>query len=104
MFPISITNNSNNVKIKRTSIFIENSHNTKIKQFFKYITKKIYINPKHNNEIFILPFIPLELGEAFIKIIIKFEDEIRVKPVEIKRAIIKINIKESNKYKRINIF
>ena len=104
LFPISITNNSNNVKIKRTSIFIENSHNTKIKQFFKYITKKIYINPKHNNEIFILPFIPLELGEAFIKIIIKFEDEIRVKPVEIKRAIIKINIKESISFELKEIY
>jgi hypothetical protein len=95
LFPISITNNSNNVKIKRTSIFIENSDNKKIKTFFKYITKKIYINPKHNNEIFIIPFIPIELGEVYIKIIIKFEDEIRVKPVEIRRAIIKINIKES---------
>ena len=95
LFPISITNNSNNVKIKRTSIFIENSDNKKIKTFFKYITKKIYINPKHNNEIFIIPYIPIELGEVYIKIIIKFEDEIRVKPVEIRRAIIKINIKES---------
>ena len=95
LFPLSITNNSNNVKIKRTSIFIENSNNKKIKLFFTYITKKIYINCQHNNEIFIIPFIPLESGEAFIKIIIKFEDEIRVKPVEIKRAMIKINIKES---------
>ena len=95
LFPISITNNSTSVKIKRTSIFLENSHNKKIKTFFKYITKNIYINPKHNNEIFVIPFIPLELGEVYIKIIIKFEDEIRVKPVEIRRAIIKINIKES---------
>ena len=95
LFPISITNNSNDVKIKRTSIFIEFSDNKRIKSFFKYITKKIYINPKHNNEIFIIPFIPFELGEVYLKIIIKFEDEIRIKPVEIRRAIIKINIKES---------
>jgi len=95
LFPISITNNSNNIKIKRTSIFIEDSNNEKIKIFFKYITKNIYINPKHNNEIFVIPFIPLELGELYIKFIFKFEDEIRVKPVEIRRAIIKINIKES---------
>ena len=94
LLPLSITNNSNNVKIKRTSIFIEKS-DKKIKTFFKYITKKININPQHNNEIFVIPFIPIEIGEAFIKIIIKFEDEIRVKPVEIRRAIIKINIKES---------
>ena len=95
LFPISITNNSKNVKIKRFSIFLENSDEQKIKTFFKYITKKIYINPKHNNEIVLIPFIPLSLGELFIKIIIKFEDEIRVKPVEIKRSIIKINVKES---------
>ena len=95
LFPISITNNSKNVKIKRFSIFLENSDEKKIKTFFKYITKKIYINPKHNNEIVLIPFIPLSLGEIFIKIIIKFEDEIRVKPVEIKRSIIKINVKES---------
>ena len=95
LFPISITNNSKNVKIKRFSIFLENSDDTKIKTFFKYITKKIYINPKHNNEIILIPFIPLSLGDIYIKIIIKFEDEIRVKPVEIKRDIIKINVKES---------
>ena len=95
LFPISITNNSSNVKIKRTSIFLENSDNKKIKTFFKYITKNIYINPKHNNEIFVIPLIPIKLGEVYIKIIIKFEDEIRVKPVEIRRAIIKINVKES---------
>ena len=95
LFPISITNNSKNVKIKRFSIFLENSDDAKIKTFFKYITKKIYINPKHNNEIILIPFIPLSLGDIFIKIIIKFEDEIRVKPVEIKRHIIKINVKES---------
>ena len=95
LFPISITNNSNNVKIKRTSIFLENSDNNKIKTFFKYITKKKYINPKNNNEIFVIPFIPLEKGITYIKIIIKFEDEIRVKPVEIKRAMIKINVVDS---------
>ena len=95
LFPISITNNSNNVKIKRFSIFLENSDDKKIKTFFKYITKKIYINPKHNNEVVLIPFIPLTLGEIYIKVIIKFEDEIRVKPVEIERAIIKINVKES---------
>ena len=94
LFPICITNNSNNVKIKRTSIFLENSDNRKIKTFFKYITKKTYINPKNNREIFVIPFIPLKEGDVFIKIIIKFEDEIRIKPVEIRRAIIKINIKE----------
>ena len=95
LFPISITNNSRNVKIKRFSIFLENSDDNKIKTFYKYITKKIYINRKHNNEIILIPFIPLSLGDIFIKIIIKFEDEIRVKPIEIKRAIIKINVKES---------
>ena len=96
LFPISITNNSKNVKIKRFSIFLENSDDKKIKTFFKYITKKIYINRNHNNEIILIPFIPLSLGDnIFIKIIIKFEDEIRVKPVEIKRAIIRINVKES---------
>ena len=95
LFPISITNNSKNIKIKRFSIFLENSDDNKIKTFFKYITKKIYINPKHNNVIIIIPFIPLSLGDIYIKIIIKFEDEIRVKPVEIKRHIIKINVKES---------
>ena len=95
LFPISITNNSKNVKIKRFSIFLENSDDKKIKTFFKYITKKIYINKTHNNEVVLIPFIPLTLGELFIKIIIKFEDEIRVKPVEIERAIIKINVKES---------
>ena len=104
LFPISITNNSNNIKIKRTSIFIKNSDNTKIKHFFKYVTKKIYINRQHNNEIFIIPFIPLKLGEAFIKIIIKFEDEIRVKPIEIKRAIIKINIKDSISFELKEIY
>ena len=95
LFPISITNNSRNVKIKRFSIFLENSDDKKIKTFFKYITKKIFINRNHNNEVILIPFIPLSLGDIFIKIIIKFEDEIRVKPVEIKRAIIKINVKES---------
>ena len=95
LLPISITNNSKNVKIKRFSIFMENSDDKKIKTFFKYITKKIYINPKHNNEIILFPFIPLEIGEIYIKIIVKIEDEIRVKPVEIKRAIIKINVKDS---------
>ena len=95
LFPFSITNNSKNVKIKRFSIFLENSEDQKIKTFFKYITKKIFINPSHNNEVILIPFIPLSLGEIYIKIIIKFEDEIRVKPVEIRRAIIKINVKDS---------
>ena len=95
LFPISITNNSKNIKIKRFSIFLENSDDKKIKSFFKYITKKVYINPKHNNEVVFIPFIPLEIGDIYIQIIIKFEDEIRVKPVEIRRAIIKINVKDS---------
>ena len=95
LFPISITNNSTDVKIKRFSIFLENSDDKKIKTFFKYITKKIFINPKHNNEVVLIPFVPLALGDIFIKIIVKFEDEIRIKPVEIKRAIIKINVTES---------
>ena len=104
LFPICITNNSNNVKIKRTSIFLENSDNRKIKTFFKYITKKTYINPKNNREIFVIPFIPLKEGDVFIKIIIKFEDEIRIKPVEIRRAIIKINIKQSISFELKEVF
>ena len=95
LFPISITNNSTDVKIKRFSIFLENSDDKKIKTFFKYITKKIFINQKHNNEVVLIPFIPLALGDIFVKIIVKFEDEIRIKPVEIKRAMIKINVTES---------
>ena len=42
---------------------------------------------KANDEILFM-----STGKIFIKILIKFADEMRVKPIEIKRYLIKINI------------
>ena len=95
LIPIKIVNNSKSYKVKRFTIFLENSDDEKIKTFFKFITKNIKLNENHNTEIIYIPVIPICLGELYIKIIVKFEDEIRIKPIEIKKAIIQINVKES---------
>ena len=98
-YPIELNNNSKSHRIRRFTIFIENSDDKKLKNFFSYITKEIELNEEYTKEVILIPILPISIydniNEAYIKLVIKFADEMRIKPIEVKRFLIKINIKNS---------
>ena len=95
MYPIIFTNNSNKNRVKRITIFIENCNNKKLYHFFDYVTKEIHINPDNPTTKIYIPILPTFRDDLYIKLLIKFSDEKRIKPIAVKPYIIKISIKRS---------
>ena len=95
MYPIIFTNNSDKNRVKRITIFIENCSNRKLYHFFDYVTKEIHINPDNPTTKIYIPILPTFRDDLYIKLLIKFSDEKRIKPIAVKPYIIKINIKRS---------
>ena len=106
LFPIEIINNSKNHRIKKFTIFFNdsikynnnnnNDNNNIIKTtLFDYITFNKELFDEENKIMIFVPIFPQIIGEIFIKIVIKFEDELKYKNIEIKRFLIKLNVKPS---------
>ena len=97
LFPIIIHNTTSKQRIRRFSIFLESSDNRKIKTFYNYITKEIELNTEHTSQKIFIPILPI-VGDdknLYVKVLIKCADEMRINPIEVKRFIIKLNIKNS---------
>ena len=97
-FPFILNNTSNKQRIRRFSIFLESSDDRKIKTFYKYITKDLELNRDcKTSQKILLPLLPIssDSNNLYIKVLIKCADEMRIYPIEIKRFIIKLNIKNS---------
>ena len=99
LFPMILYNTTKSHRIRRFSIFIENSDDRKIKSFFKYITKDIELNDENTNQKILIPIFPINITNdkknLYIKVLVKCADEMRVNPIEVKRFIIKLNVKQS---------
>ena len=99
LFPMIINNTSSSHRVRRFSIFIENSDDRKIKSFYKYITKDIELNPDNKSQKILLPIFPTNISNdnknLYIKVLVKCADEMRINPIEVKRFIIKLNVKDS---------
>ena len=100
LFPIIIRNNSKYYNIKRFTIFLEDSlnrnNNNRIPTtLFDYIHRNISLKGENRENTVYIPLIPQVNGIIYIKVLIKFEDELKSKPIEIKRYIIKLNVSSS---------
>ena len=95
LFPIVLTNNSNKNRIKRFTLFIENCSNEKVYNFFNYITKEIHLNNNNPTTTIYIPILPIFKDAVYIKLLIKFSDEKRIKPIPAKFYLIKIDVKRS---------
>ena len=95
LFPITITNNLSENRVKRFTIFIENCSDKKLFKFFDYITKEIHLNKDNPTTTVYIPILPIFRDDLYIKLIIKVSDEKRIKPIPAKIYIIKINVKRS---------
>ena len=93
-FPIMLHNNSIQYKVRRYSIFIEECNKSKVKTFFNFITRDNQIKERFSSETVLIPIIPMATGKIYIKILIKFLGE-RVKPIQVKRFLIRLKVKES---------
>ena len=94
-FPIVVNNNSDEQRVRRYTIYIEECDKSKVKTFFSYITKDNQIRQRYSSETVLIPIIPMSTGKIYIKILIKFSGEMRVKPIQVKRFLIKLKVKES---------
>ena len=94
-FPIVVNNNSLQQRVRRYTIFIEDCNKSKVKTFFNFITKDNQIKQRFTSETVLIPIIPMATGKIYIKILIKFSGEMRVKPIPVKRFLIKLKVKES---------
>ena len=94
-FPIEVINNSIKDRVRRYTIFIEECNKNKVKTFFNFITKDNEIKQRFTRETVLIPIIPMATGKIYIKILIKFASEMRVKPIQVKRYLIKLKVKES---------
>ena len=94
-FPIEVTNNSIQQRVRRYTIFIEDCNKNKVKTFFNFITRDNKIKQRFTSETVLIPIIPMATGKIYIKILIKFSGEMRVKPIQVKRFLIKLKVKES---------
>ena len=97
LFPVILKNYSKEHNIKRFTIFLEDSlnrnNNNRIPTtIFDYIHRNISLKGNNRESIVHIPFIPQVSGTIYIKILIKFEDELKAKPCEVKRYIIKLNV------------
>lgn len=111
-FPIILSNTSTKHRIRRFSIFLESSDDRKIKTFYNYITKDIELNPDNISQKILIPLLPISNDDKnlYVKVLIKCADEMRIYPIEVKRFIIKLNIKNSiffeikESYNNLNLF
>ena len=97
-FPIIINNTSTKQRIRRFSIFLESSDDRKIKTFYNYITKDIELNiDNQKSQKILIPLLPIstDYKNLYVKVLVKCADEMRIYPIEVKRFIIKLNIKNS---------
>ena len=97
-FPLIVNNTSDKQRIRRFSIFLESSDERRIKTFYKYITKDIELNKDNNtSQKVLLPLLPIcnDRKNLYVKVLVKCADEMRIYPIEVKRFIIKLNIKNS---------
>ena len=97
-FPIIINNTSSKQRIRRFTIFLESSDDRKIKTFYNYITKDIELNiDNQKSQKILMPLLPISTDNknVYVKVLIKCADEMRIYPIEVKRFIIKLNIKNS---------
>ena len=107
LFPIELINNSKNHRIKKFTIFFNdsikynnNNNNNIIKTtLLDYISGSKELFDEDNKITIFVPIFPQIIGEIFIKIVIKFEDELKYKNIEIKRFLIKLNVKSSFEFK-----
>ena len=105
LFPIELINNSKNHRIKKFTIFFNdsikyNNNDNIIKTtLFDYITVNKELFEEDNKTMIFVPIFPQITGEIFIKIVIKFEDELKYKNIEIKRFLVKLNVKPSFEFK-----
>ena len=104
MYPIIFTNNSDKNRVKRITIFIENCNNKKLFKFFDYITKEIHLNKDNHTTKIYIPILPTFRDDLYIKILVKFSDEKRIKPIAVMPFIIKISIKRSLSFEFNEIF
>ena len=95
LFPIVLINNTNTNRVKRFTLFIENCSDKKLYSFFNYITKEIHLNKENPTTTVYMPILPIFRDDIYIKLLIKFSDEKRIKPIPVKIFIIKINVKRS---------
>ena len=94
-FPIVLTNNLTENRVKRFTIFIENCSDKKLYNFFNYVTKEIHLNKENPTTTVYIPILPIFRDDLYIKLLIKFSDEKRIKPIPVKIFLIKINVKRS---------
>ena len=94
-FPILIKNNSPKYRVRRYTIFIEESDKTKIKSFINYITRDNKIKPRGSQDLIFIPLVPMTTGKMYLKILIKFISDIRQSPIQVKRFLIKLKVKDS---------
>ena len=95
LYPIILTNNSTQNRVKRFTLFIENCSDQKIYKFFNYFTKEIHLNKENPRTIVYIPILPIFRDDNYIKLLIKFSDEKRIKPIPVKIFLIKVNVKRS---------
>ena len=96
-FPLIIYNTTTKQRIRRFSIFLESSDDRKIKTFYNYITKDIELNTDNISQKILIPLLPISSDDKnlYVKVLIKCADEMRINPIEVKRFIIKLNVKNS---------
>lgn len=99
MMPIEIELKSKISKIKKVTIFVDDSHkgseNRKI-LLFDYYTKDNCFTEECKRITVYVPILPMDhIGKEKIKILVKFEEESKMKYVEIRRFIVQIMVKES---------
>ena len=97
LFPIILHNTSDSHKIRRFSLFLESSNN--LKSFYNYLTKDIELNKDNKSQKIMIPIFPINISNdnknLYLKVLIKCADEMRINPIEVKRFIIKLNVKDS---------
>jgi hypothetical protein len=111
-FPLIIYNTTTKQRIRRFSIFLESSDDRKIKTFYNYITKDIELNPDNISQKILIPLLPISNDDKtlYIKVLIKCADEMKIHSIEVKKVIIKLNIKNSiffeikESYNNLNLF
>jgi hypothetical protein len=96
LLPVNITNNAN-LKIKRFCIFLDDNDlnnenvNNQSLSLSNFIFKEVDI-PKDTQFDITIPICPQKVGSFYLKIIIKFEEELKFKEIEIKRFILRFNV------------
>ena len=94
-FPILIKNNSPIFRVRRYTIFIEDCDKTKIKSFINFITRDNKIKQRGSEDMIFIPIIPMTTGKLYLKILIKFISDLRQQPIQVKRYLLKLKVRES---------